>query len=190
MTRAEISVLVYQLMQFKTKLVSAVFLAAAFCVTCHAAPADTVHIVSVEGGFMIDLPPEVDGGESPVGDAGSGATAFSWHTTDGNFTIGFIDGIRRSAAPAAFLAELNRTVSSNQRRSGAHMIDKTNLSFEGNPGIELRLKRGDSFVIERFILVKNRLYILTADITADDSADAAAQILDSFELIDGTSLIA
>ena len=177
-------------MLLKTKLVSAVLVAAVLCIMCSTAFADTVRVVSVEGGFMIDLPPDADAEENSIGDADSGAAAFMWHTANGDFTIGFVDGMRRSAEPAAFFAELNKTVVRDQRRAGARVLEKTDLSFEGNPGMELRLQRGDSVVVERFILVKNRLYVLTADMTAIDSADEAAHILDSFELIDGTALIA
>ena len=44
--------------------------------------------------------------------------------------------------------------------------------------------------INRFILVKNRLFILTADFDGPDREQSVTAILDSFEILENRSLIA
>jgi hypothetical protein len=55
--------------------------------------------------------------------------------------------------------------------------------------IELRIKRPQGWAINRLVVVKRRLFVITADWVDGDGENAAA-ILDSFELIDSRQLIA
>jgi hypothetical protein len=148
--------------------------------------------VSLDGGFTVDLPSRTDTSIEPAGILSAGAATFSWKNNKGNFTIGFVDGV---AAPPkdGFIAlnSLADTVAETQKISASKVVDRCAFSFDGYPGIELRVERsGGARAINRFILVGRRLYILTADWPATKDEAAARQILDSFELIDAKSLIA
>jgi hypothetical protein len=148
--------------------------------------------VSLDGGFTIDLPSRTETSIEPTGSLSSSASTFTWKNDKGNFTIGFVDGI--SAPPRdrfSALDTLADTVAATQKNSGSKVVDRCAFSFDGYPGVELRVERpGGARSVNRFILVGRRLYILTADWPAAKDGAAALQILDSFELIDAKSLIA
>ena len=63
------------------------------------------------------------------------------------------------------------------------------VSADGNTIIELRIKRPTGSAINRLVMVKRRLYVITAD-WLEGSGLNAERVLDSFELVDGRSLIA
>ena len=69
------------------------------------------------------------------------------------------------------------------------IMSRRQFEVDGNTVIELRLKRPGGWAINRLISVKRRLYVITADWVEGDGK-AAADILDSFSLLDSRSLIA
>ena len=148
-----------------------------------------IKFVSIDGGFAIDLPSNVDEGVRPVGSLSSGAATFSWRISEGNFTVGFVDGVRSSGDGYLALNVLADAVARSRGRADAKVVDRAEFTFYGNPGIELKLMRNAMRSINRFILVKDRLYILTVDFPANRTETAIEGILDSFELIDGRALI-
>jgi hypothetical protein len=148
--------------------------------------------VSIDGGFRIDMPSRVDESIRPIGSMSAGAGSFSWRVREGDFTVGFVEGI--SVPPNEGFAKLNdlaATVDETLARSGAKLIEKCEFSFDGYPGIELRVERpGGIRAINRFILAGRRLYILTADFPAAENEAVPRKILDSFEITDSKALIA
>jgi hypothetical protein len=172
-------------------LVTAV-LVAAFAVSAFAQKADVVNakFVSVDGGFMIDLPGSIDTGVRPVGSLDTGAGTFTWHVPEGRFTVGYVDGIRGEDKSFAVLNEFADSVTATQTKGGGKITERTEFSYNGSAGIQLRIRRGEAFAVNRFILVKNRLYIITADFPRADGEPAVNAILDSFEVIDSRSLVA
>lgn len=148
--------------------------------------------VSIDGGFAIDLPNRIDESIRPVGSMSAGAGSFTWRVAEGTFTIGFVDGV--SAKPGDGFSKLNdlaASVDAVQSRLGGKLIDRSEFSFDGYPGTELRIERPDGVrAIIRFILVGQRLYILTADWPAVKDEIVPRRILDSFELTDSRALIA
>lgn len=179
-------------MNKKRGLVSAVLVAAVFAVSAFAQKADVINakFVSVDGGFMIDLPSNIDTGVRPVGNLDTGAGTYTWHVPEGAFTIGFVDGIRAEDKSFAVLNEFANSVTATQAKAGGKVTERVEFSHNGNAGIQLRIKRGEAFALNRFILVKNRLYIITADFPRAGGEPAVTAILDSFEVIDSRSLIA
>lgn len=148
--------------------------------------------ISVDGGFVIDLPNRTDESIRPIESVTTGAGSFTWRLAEGSFTVGFVEGV--STAPREGFAKLNELaarVAAVQGRSGARVIDRCEFSFDGYPGIELRIERpGGVRAINRFILVGQRLYVLTADWPAAVNEAAPRRILDSFELNDNKVLTA
>lgn len=148
--------------------------------------------VSLDGGFTVDLPSKTDTSIQPIGILSSGAATFSWKNDKGNFTIGFVDGI--AAPPKDGFIALNKladTVAETQKISASKVVDRCAFSFDGYPGVELRVQRsGGARAINRFILVGRRLYILAADWPGAKDEAAVRQVLDSFQLIDAKSLVA
>ena len=177
--------------------VFAAVLFAAVCASTAFGQSDTgrfvrSRFVSFDGGFTVDLPSRTDNSIERVGSIFSGASTFSWRYDKGNFTIGYVDDI--PAIPGNGFRPLNDladTVAATLAKTGGKVVDRCPFSFNGYPGIELRIdRRAGSGSINRFILVGHRLYILTADWPLEGSEAASRQVLDSFDLIDTKALVA
>jgi len=177
---------------FKRSFVSAVLFTAALSVSVFSQTSSLVSakFVSRDGGFAIDLPSNMDGGVRPVGDLNGGAGTYSWNVPDGSFTVGFVEGMHVSGDSFSVLNDFADRVTGSQSRTGGKIIERIEFSLDGDPGIQLKIRRGKINAINRFILARNRLYVLTADFDDSDGDDSVTAILDSFELLENRSLIA
>jgi hypothetical protein len=145
--------------------------------------------VSQDGGFTIALPKEGLQGIEPIGDVNSGAGSYAWATDDGQFSVSYLE----NAFPAH---DVNRSLNSladlivkGPMNRAAMIVSRRQFEVDGNVVIEIRLKRPGGSAINRLISVKRRLYVITADWVEGDGK-AAADILDSFTLVDSKSLVA
>lgn len=145
--------------------------------------------VSQDGGFTIDLPREGYQGIEPVGDRTSGAGTYAWVTDDGQFSVSYLEDAFSMRSAEDSLNVLADTIIKSPVNSGARILGRRQFVVNGNPVIELRIRRAQGSAINRFMVVKRRLYVLTADWVEGDGA-GAADVLDSFELVDSRSLIA
>jgi hypothetical protein len=174
-------------MQRKICLLSAVLLTAVFSVSIAAQT--KAKFVSQDGGFTIDLPREGYQGVEPVGDLNSGAGTYAWVTDAGQFSVSYVEGafsIRSSAQSLDQLADLILRSPANQHST---LISRRQFVSDGNPVVELRIKRPQGSAINRLVMVKRRLFVITADWVEGDGKNAAT-ILDSFELLDARSMVA
>jgi len=145
--------------------------------------------VSQDGGFTIDLPKDGYQGVEPVGYLTSGAGSYAWVTDDGQFSVSYLEGAFSSHNADESLAKLADVILNSPVNRQAKILSRQSFVRDGNPVIEFKLKRTGGFAINRLIMVKRRLYVLTADWVAGDSS-AATNILDSFQLVDAKALIA
>ena len=177
---------------FKRSFVSAVLFTAALSVSVFSQTARLVDakFVSHDGGFAIDLPSRMDGGVRPIGDLNGGAGTYSWNVPEGSFTVGFVEGLQVTGDSFRVLNDFADRVILTQSKTGGKTMERVEFSFDGNPGVQLRIRRGKINAINRFILVKSRLYILTANFDGPDGEDDVTAILDSFEVLENRSLIA
>jgi hypothetical protein len=175
-------------MFYKKGLYLAFFLTAAFSISAPGQIVDA-KFVSYEGGFTIDLPSTIDQGVRPVGNISHGAATYSWKLPDGDFTIGFVDGIRPYQDGFDVLNELSDKVTLSLSKTGAKITERIEFNYDGHPGIQVTVNRGKGPSINRFILAGNRLYTLVAD-HRPDSGKIWLRVMDSFEIIDAKALIA
>ena len=145
--------------------------------------------VSPDGGFTIELPKEGLQGVDPVGDLNSGAGSYAWITDDGQFSISYLEKAFPVLNANESLKALADVILKSPLNRAATIVSRRQFEKGGNPTIELRLKRPGGSAINRLIVVKGRLYVLTADWVDGDGA-AAISALDSFQLVDRSSLIA
>ena len=145
--------------------------------------------VSQDGGFTIDLPREGYQGVEPLGDLTSGAGTYAWVTDDGQFSVSYLEGAFPLQSAEQSLNSLADTIVNSPVNRQAKVLSRRQFVADGNPVIELRIQRGGGFAINRLIMVKRRLYVLTADWTEGTGTNAAA-ILESFQLVDGRLLVA
>jgi hypothetical protein len=174
-------------MQVKICAVVAVLLAAVYSTTLVGQT--KAKFVSQDGGFSIDLPREGYRSIEPVGDLTSGAGTYAWVTQDGQFTVSYLEGAFSVEHAAMSLNKLADTIISGPANFRAQVLSRKQFSLNDCPAIDLRIKRSTVSAINRLVVVKRRLYVITAD-WVDGDGSSAARILDSFELIDGRLLIA
>jgi hypothetical protein len=174
-------------MQKKLCLLLAVLLAAVFSISLSAQT--KAKFVSQDGGFTIDLPREGYQGVEPVGDLTSGAGTYAWVTDDGQFSVSYLEGVFSMQTADQSLDSLANVIVGSPANRKAKILERHRFVIAGNPVIELRIQRPEGLAINRLIMVKRRLYVLTADWVKGDGT-APAQILDSFQLFDSKMLIA
>lgn len=174
-------------MRVKLCLLLAVLLTAVFSVSIVGQT--NAKFVSQDGGFAIDLPREGYQGVEPVGDLNSGSGTYAWVTEDGQFSVSYVEGafpMRTATESLNTLADVILKSPANQR---SILISRRQFVADGNPVIELRIKRPQGLAINRLVLVKRRLFVITAD-WADGDGNDASVILDSFKIVDSRSLVA
>ena len=146
--------------------------------------------VSQDGGFSIDLPREGFEGAQPISDLSSGAGSFAWATENGRFTVSYVGHAFPIDHSDSSLTALADAVAAGQSDTQAKVIGRRAFNLSGNPAIELRIERRGASAINRFILVKNILYVLTVDWVQGQNGKMAEKILDSFELVDEKEIVA
>ena len=145
--------------------------------------------VSQDGGFTIDLPREGYQGIEPVGDLTSGAGTYAWVTDDGQFSVSYLEGAFSIQNADASLNTLADTIINSAINRQSQILSRRRFVSNGDPVVELKIKRPQGFAINRLVMFKRRLFVITADWN-DGDGKAAADILDSFTVVDGRSLIA
>jgi hypothetical protein len=174
-------------MQAKICVVLAVLIAAAFSVS--ASGQTKAKFVSQDGGFAIDLPREGLQGIEPIGDLTSGAGTYAWITDDGQFSVSYLENAATIQSAENSLNALADTIINSPLNRGAKVLARRQIVVDGNPVIELRIQRAGGHAINRLIMVKRRLFVLTADWVEGDGK-AAAAVIGSFQLVESRSLIA
>ena len=174
-------------MHSKICLLVAVLLAA-FC-SVSVVGQTKAKFVSQDGGFTIDLPSEGYQGVEPVGDLNSGSGTYAWVTEAGQFSVSYVEGACSMRTATDSLNTLADVILKSPANRQATLLSRKQFVSNGNTVIELRIKRPQGSAINRLVVVKRRLFVITADWVDGDGENAAA-ILDSFELIDSRQLIA
>jgi hypothetical protein len=145
--------------------------------------------VSQDGGFTIDLPREGYQGVEPIGDLTSGAGTYAWVTDDGQFSVSYVEsGFSIQTAEQSLNSLADVIVRSPMNRQ-AKVLSRRQFVSDGNPVVEICIHRPNGSAINRLIVVKRRLYVITADWVEGDGRGAAS-IVNSFQLVDATTLIA
>ena len=145
--------------------------------------------VSQDGGFTIDLPREGYQGLEPIGDVNSGAGTYAWVTDDGQFSVSYLEGAFSIQSAESSLEKLADVIISSPANRQATILSRQKFVTNGNLMIELRIKRPTGTAINRLVMVKRRLYVITAD-WIDGNGNNAEQVLNSFELVDRQGLTA
>jgi hypothetical protein len=145
--------------------------------------------VSQDGGFTIDLPKDGYQGVEPIGDLTSGAGSYAWVTDDGQFSVSYLEGAFSIQNADGSLAKLADVILNSPVNKQAKVLSLRSFVVDGYPVVELKIKRAGGSAINRLIMVKRRLYVLTADWIEGDGS-AASNILDSFQLVDAKTQIA
>jgi len=145
--------------------------------------------VSQAGGFTIDLPREGYQGLEPIGDVNSGAGTYAWVTDDGQFSVSYLEGAFSIQSAESSLEKLADVIISSPANRQATILSRQKFVTNGNLMIELRIKRPTGTAINRLVMVKRRLYVITADWT-EGNGNNAEQVLNSFELVDRRGLTA
>lgn len=174
-------------MHQKTCLLMAVLLAAVCSVSMFGQT--KAKFVSQDGGFTIDLPREGYQGVEPVADFNSGSGTYAWMTDDGQFSVSYVEGdfpIMTAGDSLNTLADVILRSAANQRVT---LLSRKQFVVDGNPVIELRIKREQGSAINRLVMVKHRLFVITAD-WSDGDGKNASDILESFKIVDSRLLIA
>lgn len=171
----------------KTCFVGAVLFAAVCSLSVSAQ--SSAKFVSQDGGFTIDLPREGYQGIEPIGDLTSGAGTYAWVTDQGQFSVSYLEGAFPIETSLRSLNELADTILRGPVNARATLLSRRQYSVDGNPVIELRIRRPQGSAINRLVLVKRRLYVLTADWVEGDAA-APASVLDTFQIVDSRALVA
>jgi hypothetical protein len=156
----------------------------ALSVVCQSADIAKTRFVSTNGRFTIDLPAEANDEVLPVGSATDGAATYTWTLPEGKISISFVEGIRGFSDGYVVVNDLADSVTASQLKAGGKVIERIEFSDKGHPGLELRLGRRSGSAVNRFILVRNRLYILTVNPTAEDNMSRMIEILDSFRALE------
>ena len=145
--------------------------------------------VSQDGGFTIDLPREGYQGVEPVGDLNSGSGTYAWVTEDGQFSVSYLEGAFSIQSADASLEKLADVIVASPANRRAQILSRRKYVANGNIFIELRIKRSSGYALNRLVMVKRRLFVITADWTEGDGINAE-RVLNSFELVDGRTLVA
>jgi hypothetical protein len=145
--------------------------------------------VSQDGGFTIDLPREGYQGIEPIGDLTSGAGTYAWVTDDGQFSVSYLEGAFSIQNADVSLNALADTIISSPINRQSKLLGRRQFVSNGDPVVELKIKRPQGFAINRLVMFKRRLFVITAD-WKDGDGKAAADILDTFAVVDGRLLIA
>jgi hypothetical protein len=174
-------------MRITTGLFLAVLLSAVCSIS--ALSQTKARFVSQDGGFTIELPREGYEGVEPVGDLTSGAGTYAWITDDGQFSVSYLEGAFSIQSAERSLNSLADLIISSPVNRQAKILSRRMFEREGNPVIELRIQRPGGSAINRLMMVKRRLYVLTADWVEGDGKNPAS-VLDSFQLVDSNYLIA
>ena len=144
--------------------------------------------VSQDGGFTIALPQDGLQAVDPIGDESGGGT-YAWATDDGQFSVSYLDNAFATPDVKRSLNSLADLIIKGPVNRAATIVSRRQFEVDGNTVIEIRLKRPGGTAINRLVSVKRRLYVITADWIEGDGK-AAAEILNSFTLVDGNALIA
>ena len=145
--------------------------------------------VSQDGGFTIDLPREGLQGIEPIGDLTSGSGSYAWVTEDGQFSVSYLEDAFSMRDADGSLAKLADVIVNSPANRQAKIMGRRSFVADGNQVLELKIKRPGGWAINRLIMVKRRLFVLTADWTDGDGSPAQT-VLDSLQLVDSKSFIA
>src|SRR6476620_11374058 len=130
--------------------------------------------VSQDGGFTIDLPREGYQGVEPIGDVNSGSGTYAWVTEDGQFSISYIDGAFPIQTATNTLNALADIILKSPVNRQAQILSRRQFVSNGDPVVELQIKRPQGNAINRLVMFKRRLFVITADWVQGDGKNAAA----------------
>ena len=139
---------------------------------------------------MIELPSDANSGVLPIGSLSSGAGSYTWKVPEGKITVSFVEGFHGFNDGFAVVNDFADSVTASLNKTDGSVTERTEFSFNGHPGLELRIKRNAGCSINRFILAGDRLYILTGNFARDDNDFRILEILDTFQTMDHGNLIA
>lgn len=150
------------------------------------------NFVSLDGGFSIALPQSISGFRGiPTNENVKSGSFFNWESPKGVFTASYIEYISTPNDSKGLLELVSNNLIQQYLNKGAELLKKEEFSFDGNPGIEVRmhLKVGAT-AIARYYLVKDRLYVITSGWADKENGTTQLKVLDSFKLINGNDIIA
>ena len=144
---------------------------------------------SAQGGFRIGLPPrEADKPESYDGPVGHiETTRFKWFVLNrGQYEISYSDYdkiLENQTDSKKILDNLRDLLLS---KVPGHLEVDSVLTINGHPGREIRIRDDKGIDIQRFYLVGQRMYEVSAfvPITLECGLDSVIKVLDSFALLE------
>ena len=119
--------------------------------------------MSQDGGFTIDLPREGYQGVEPVGDLNSGSGTYAWVTDDGQFSISYLESAFPVQTAADSLNSRADIILKSPVNRQAKLLSRRQFVANGDPVVELRIKRPQGTAINRLVMFKRRLFVITAD---------------------------
>ena len=143
---------------------------------------------SSEGGFKIGLPPRAaEKPESYDGPKGRiETTSYRWFVLNhGQYQVSYLDSDRILENAAD-----NDRIFDNLRdlllsKGPGHLEGDLELKLAGHPGREIKIKDKSGINIQRFYLVGQRMYTVSAFVPSklECALDSVIKVLDSFELV-------
>lgn len=150
------------------------------------------NFASIEGGFSLSLPEQISSFRrvEPLEGKTKGGMQFFWQIPQGFYTAGYVDLYLpeegKNVIETTSADVIKQTIS-----DGGKLISKKEISFEGNPGLEVIMSLKNAvIVIGRHYVVDKRIYTITSGWREGDDGTKQLKILDSFKLINGKAIIA
>lgn len=155
-----------------------------------SAPAKTFS--SIDGGFSIELPQYFSEfkGIDPVPDVTTGGSSFSWKSNGDFFNVGFLDRILQPGESERLVDLMAADYIATMEALKATLVRREEFSVNGYRGVSITMSNGLALAQFRYLLVKERLFMLATGWDAKEDGGRQLRILDSFRLIDGPAIIA
>lgn len=151
------------------------------------------NFVSLDGGFTIALPQQNNSftGIKATAGVNKGGSQFTWTVPQGSFLVAYVDRILSTQESKQVLQSSAERVIQGLNNEGSKLISKNEIYSNNHPGIEIViLSKSNEFGVLRYILVENRLFILTTGWKDSENGREQLKILDSFRLVDSKAIVA
>jgi hypothetical protein len=160
--------------------------------TSRVAPVSGAIFVSMEGGFSIDLPNQFSHVDDidPVPGSVKGGSNFTWRLKDAAYAAGFIDRILTPMQGLTLVDDLVSQYTEKAQGGGGKLVSRTEFMLGGHRGLAVTVARPTFVSQARYLLVGQRVYVLTAGWLPGNDGAEQIKILDSFRLMDAAAIIA
>lgn len=147
---------------------------------------------SIDGGFTINLPSNISKfeGIDPVPNVSKGGNRFIWTANGMFFNLGYLDRILEPGQGAKLLDQMAAEYIASMQAKNSSLVRREEYFVDGYRGVAVTMSNGIGTGQLRYLLVKERLFILVTAWPATQDGAREVKILESFRLLDGPAIIA